>query len=260
MLRPSGVSSASEASWAASASARSETPAAGRKAAAWRLPRVMVPVLSSRRTSTSPAASTARPEVAITLCSISRLMPATPIAESRPPMVVGIRQTRSAASTVMASRRRRGRSAPRPSARRAAGWRRPSGRRSVSAASRIDRAISLGVLPRRAPSTILIIRSMKGFAGVGGDLDEQPVREHPGAAGDRGEVAARLADHRRGLAGDRAFVDRGHAFDHLAVGRDQLAGLDEAPRRRAAAARPAPWSSAAPWRGAASRRAWRSTA
>jgi hypothetical protein len=61
----------------------------------------MVPVLSSSSTSTSPAASTARPEVAITLACIMRLMPATPMADSRPPMVVGIRHTSSATSTVM---------------------------------------------------------------------------------------------------------------------------------------------------------------
>ncbi|KAG1242955.1 hypothetical protein G6F65_022724 [Rhizopus arrhizus] len=60
----------------------------------------MVPVLSSSSTSTSPAASTARPDVAMTLALIMRLMPATPMADSRPPMVVGIRQTSSATRTV----------------------------------------------------------------------------------------------------------------------------------------------------------------
>ncbi len=68
---------------------------------AWRLPSVIVPVLSSSSTSTSPAASTARPDMAITLRWIMRSMPAMPMAESRPPMVVGIRQTSSATSTVM---------------------------------------------------------------------------------------------------------------------------------------------------------------
>ena len=101
MLRPSGVSSASEASCAASASSCSVTPGAGRKCDAWRLPSVIVPVLSSSNTSTSPAASTARPEVAITLACIMRLMPATPMADSSPPMVVGIRHTSSATSAVM---------------------------------------------------------------------------------------------------------------------------------------------------------------
>jgi len=76
------------------------TPGAGRNAVAWRLPCVIVPVLSSSSTSTSPAASTARPLVAITFAWIIRSMPAMPIAESKPPIVVGIRHTSSATSTV----------------------------------------------------------------------------------------------------------------------------------------------------------------
>jgi len=75
-------------------------PDTGRKALACRLPRVIVPVLSSSRTSTSPAASTARPEVATTFFCIIRPMPATPMADNSPPMVVGIRQTSSAIRTV----------------------------------------------------------------------------------------------------------------------------------------------------------------
>ena len=100
MLRPSGVSSARDESWAASARVFSSTPSAGKNAEAWRLPRVIVPVLSSSKTSTSPAASTARPLVAMTLAPSIRLIPATPIAESSPPIVVGIRHTSSATSTV----------------------------------------------------------------------------------------------------------------------------------------------------------------
>ena len=64
-----------------------------------RLPSVMVPVLSSSSTSTSPAASTARPLVAMTLRRMSRSMPLMPMALNKPPMVVGIRQTSSAIST-----------------------------------------------------------------------------------------------------------------------------------------------------------------
>ena len=100
MLLPSGVSSASDASNAARTSRPASTPGAARKATAWRLPCVIVPVLSINSTSTSPAASTARPDVAITLACIILLMPATPTAESRPPMVVGIRHTSSAISAV----------------------------------------------------------------------------------------------------------------------------------------------------------------
>ena len=96
MERPSGVSSASEASWAASATSRFGVAAdAGRSRDAIRLPRVMVPVLSSSRVCTSPAASTARPLMASTLRCTSRSMPAMPMAESRAPMVVGIRHTSS---------------------------------------------------------------------------------------------------------------------------------------------------------------------
>ena len=65
------------------------------------------------------------------------------------------------------------------------------------------------------------------LAGIDRHAHDEPVGEHARAAGDRAEVAARFADHRRGLAGDRAFVDRGDAFDHLAVGRDDLARLDQ---------------------------------
>ena len=103
MERPSGVSSARLASSVVSASWRSLTPGTGMNSDAMRLPKVMVPVLSSRSVSTSPAASTARPEVATTLKRIRRSMPAMPMAESRPPIVVGMRQTRSAIRTVTVS-------------------------------------------------------------------------------------------------------------------------------------------------------------
>ena len=61
---------------------------------------MIVPVLSSSSTSTSPDASTARPDIASTLRCTSRSMPAIPIAESSAPIVVGISATSSAISTV----------------------------------------------------------------------------------------------------------------------------------------------------------------
>ena len=100
MERPSGVSSARLDSWAASASSSRSTPATGMNSAACRLPSVIVPVLSSSSVFTSPAASTARPDIASTLCCTSRSMPAMPIADSSAPIVVGIRQTSSATSTI----------------------------------------------------------------------------------------------------------------------------------------------------------------
>ena len=101
--RPSGVSSASEASWAASARSCSLDARRGMNSDAWRLPSVIVPVLSSSSTSMSPAASTARPDIASTFRRTSRSMPAMPMHESSAPMVVGISATSSAISTVVES-------------------------------------------------------------------------------------------------------------------------------------------------------------
>ncbi len=100
ILRPSGVSSASEASCAVSASSVTLVLSTGFSSTACRLPSVIVPVLSRRRTSISPAASMALPEVVMTFRRIRRSMPAIPIALSSPPIVVGARQTKSATSTV----------------------------------------------------------------------------------------------------------------------------------------------------------------
>jgi hypothetical protein len=63
-----------------------------------RLPKVIVPVLSSSSVSTSPAASTARPDLAITFAFTSRSMPAMPMADSRPPIVVGYQRDEAARS------------------------------------------------------------------------------------------------------------------------------------------------------------------
>ena len=60
-----------------------------------------MPVLSSSSVVTSPAASTARPDIASTLRCTSRSIPAIPIADSSAPMVVGMRHTSRAISTVI---------------------------------------------------------------------------------------------------------------------------------------------------------------
>lgn len=80
-------------------------PSAGWKRVALRLPMVMVPVLSRSSVSMSPAVSTALPDLVMTLARSARSMPAMPMADSRPPMVVGIRQTNSemnAATVILA--------------------------------------------------------------------------------------------------------------------------------------------------------------
>ncbi len=70
------------------------------------------------------------------------------------------------------------------------------------------------------------MRSRNDFAGAGGDADDDAVGQDARAAGDAGAVAAGLADDRGRLAGDGRLVDRGDAFDDLAVAGDDLAGLD----------------------------------
>ena len=152
--RPSGVSSASEASWAASASSCSVTPRSGRNSLAWRLPSVMVPVLSRSSVSTSPAASTARPDMASTLNRTSRSMPAMPIADKSAPMVVGISVTNSATRTTTGIE-------PPTYAAKLGIVTTASTKISVMPASRMLSAISFGVFFRCAPSTRRIIWSRK---------------------------------------------------------------------------------------------------
>ena len=101
MDRPSGVSSARLASCATSATSSTLTPGAGKSSVAMRLPSVMVPVLSRSSVSTSPAASTARPLMASTFFRSSRSIPAMPMAERSPPIVVGMRQTSRATMAVV---------------------------------------------------------------------------------------------------------------------------------------------------------------
>ena len=93
----------------------------------------------------------------------------------------------------------------------------------VSAASRI--------VERDLVRRLLALRALdegdhpveERLAGVGRDLDDDPVGEDPGAARDGAPVAAGLADDRSGLAGDGGLVDRGDALDDLAVGGDDVA-------------------------------------
>ena len=67
----------------------------------------------------------------------------------------------------------------------------------------------------------------EGRALGGRDAYANPIGQNLRAAGHGRAVAARLADDGRRFAGDRGLVDRGDAFDHLAVRRNDVAGLDE---------------------------------
>ena len=203
------------------------TPATGMNSAAWRLPSVIVPVLSSSRVLTSPAASTARPDIASTLCWTSRSMPAMPIADSSAPIVVGIRQTSSATRTTT---RLLGAGVDRERLQGRGGGQEDDGQ---AGQQDVQRDLVRGLLPAGAldqgdhPVD-------EALARPGGDLDDDPVREHLGAAGDRAAVAAGLADDRGGLAGDGRLVDAGDALDDVAVAGDHLAGDDHDPVARAA--------------------------
>ena len=117
-----------------------------------------MPVLSSNNVFTSPAASTARPDIAKILRCTRRSIPAIPIADSKAPIVVGIRQTRSETKTTMVC----------------CAWLKiASGCKVTTAnmkimvklASRMLSAISFGVFWRDAPSTRAIMRSIKVSPG-----------------------------------------------------------------------------------------------
>ena len=69
------------------------------------------------------------------------------------------------------------------------------------------------------------------LSGLLGDRITSMVREQARAARDGRAVAAGLADDRRRLAGDGRLVHRADALDHVAVGGDHLAGRDDRPRR-----------------------------
>ena len=55
---------------------------------------MIVPVLSNNKTSISPAVSTALPDFVITLARKALSIPAIPMADNNPPIVVGIKHTK----------------------------------------------------------------------------------------------------------------------------------------------------------------------
>ena len=139
---------------------------AGRNAVAWRLPSVIVPVLSRSSTSTSPAASTARPRRRDDV----RLDHAVHAgdADGREQPADG---RRDEAHEQRHEHRDRDRRAPpwpprRCRARYGSSVTVASRKMIVSAASRMSSAISFGVFWRLAPSTIAIIRSRKVSPGI----------------------------------------------------------------------------------------------
>ncbi len=219
MLRPSGVSSDSEESCDASASCAALMPGAGTNSAAWRLPMVMVPVLSSSSVFTSPAASTARPDVASTLCCTRRSMPAMPMAESRPPIVVGMRQTSSEmrTKTVCGAPLYRANGCSVTTASR---------KMIVSPASRMLSAISFGVFCRSAPSTSAIMRSRNVSPGleVMRMVSTSDSTRVPPVTAMRSPPASRMTGADSPVMADSSTA--GDALGHFAVAGDHLACND----------------------------------
>ena len=196
------------------------TPSAGRNSTAWRLPSVIVPVLSSSSTSTSPAASTARPRRGDHV-GLDHAIHAGD--------ADGRQQAADGGGNQADQQRHEHRDGDRRAL--AGGARRCNSENgsSVTQTSRkmivmrrqqdVERDFVGGLLPLGAFDHRDHAVEER-FAGIGGDAHDQPVGQHARAAGDAAAVAAAFADHRCALAGDGAFVDRGDAFDHLAVGGD----------------------------------------
>ncbi len=188
-------------------------------AVACRLPSVIVPVLSSSSVSTSPAASTARPDIASTLCCTSRSMPGD--ADRRDE---GADRRRHQADEQRDEHRDRHR--------RAGVLReRLQGDDDEQEDQRQDREqdVQRDLVRRLLAPGAFDERDHpveEGLAGVRGDAHRDRVRQDARAGGDRRSIAAGLADHRRRFAGDRRLVDAGDARDDLAVAGDQLAGVD----------------------------------
>ena len=88
-------------------------------------------------------------------------------------------------------------------------------------------AISFGVFCRSAPSTSAIMRSRKvepGAAVMRTLIQSESTRVPPVTA-ERSPPLSRMTGADSPVIAD--FVDRGDAFDDLAVARDQVAGLDQ---------------------------------
>ena len=67
----------------------------------------------------------------------------------------------------------------------------------------------------------------EGVAGIDGDPHDDPIRQDPCAAGDRGKIASRFTDDGGRLSRDGALVDRRHPFGHFAVHGNDFSRLDE---------------------------------
>ena len=143
-------------------------------------------------------------------------MPPMPMALSKPPMVVGIRQTSSAISTGMENidaginAERLQRHADQQEDER---QRRQQNRQRDF----VRRLLALRAFDHRDHAV------EEAAALFHRDANDDAVAEDARAAGDGAAVAAAFADDRRGFAGDGGFIHAGDAFDDIAVGRNHVA-------------------------------------
>ena len=89
-------------------------------------------------------------------------------------------------------------------------------------ASRMLRAISLGVFWRLAPSTRADHAVQKALAWICADPHNQPVGENPCPACHGAAVAARFTDHGGAFASDCAFIDGGYPRNNLSICGDDV--------------------------------------
>ena len=218
--RPSGVSSASEAIMAARSAAASGTPGAGITSVAMRLPKVMVPVLSSSR-GVHVARRLHRPAGGGQHVELQQPVHAgDAYGREQAPYGRGDQADEQGAEhdgfelhagiAAEPHQRHHHDQEHQRQPRQQHGQRDLVGRLpAVGAFDHGDHAVE------------------EAGAGAGGHAYLQPIGHHRGAAGDGGAVPAALPDHRRALAGNGGLVDAGHALHDLAVGRDHVAGLHQ---------------------------------
>ena len=138
------------------------------------------------------------------------------MALSKPPIVVGIRQTSSATRTGIENRCA-GINAERLQCH--AHEQKNERQRGEQNRQRdfVRRFLTTGAFDQRNHPV------QKTAAFFHRDADDDAIAQHARAAGDRAAVAAALANHGRGFAGDGRFIHAGDSFDDVAVGRNDVA-------------------------------------
>jgi hypothetical protein len=154
-----------------------------------------------------------------------RSIPAIPIADRSPPIVVGIDRRGDQAnekrhqyeyvlwSTGIDSKRLEGHNSEQKDDRE-------------TSQQNIERNLVRGLLTR-SPLNELDHAVEERFPGIRGNAHLDFIRKNPRSTSNRRTISAGFADDRRRLARDRRLVDRRHTFDDLAVSRNEVANGDD---------------------------------